>query len=46
MGISIVPTGELEGRQDHKPHDAILAFIVPTGELEGRQDAKRRIVYY
>ena len=34
----IVPTGELEGRQDIVTLDNSVAAIVPTGELEGRQD--------
>ena len=34
----IVPTGELEGRQDVQLCAMKSPLIVPTGELEGRQD--------
>ena len=34
----IVPTGELEGRQDEPIRRMLVQPIVPTGELEGRQD--------
>ena len=36
--FSIVPTGELEGRQDFRVPGEMMDAIVPTGELEGRQD--------
>ena len=35
---SIVPTGELDGRQDLRPLLLCVSMIVPTGELDGRQD--------
>ena len=38
FGLGIVPTGELEGRQDSTVINRGSVFIVPTGELEGRQD--------
>ena len=38
LGVGIVPTGELEGRQDSARHALPPSSIVPTGELEGRQD--------
>ena len=38
LGFGIVPTGELEGRQDCFGVCAYRLLIVPTGELEGRQD--------
>ena len=38
FGFAIVPTGELEGRQDGDFLDIPNMIIVPTGELEGRQD--------
>ena len=39
MGVVlIVPTGELEGRQDVWLSASVSILIVPTGELEGRQD--------
>ena len=38
FGLGIVPTGELEGRQDSESIASSSDFIVPTGELEGRQD--------
>ena len=38
FGLGIVPTGELEGRQDCIPQLVRDKLIVPTGELEGRQD--------
>ena len=38
LGVGIVPTGELEGRQDRSVLLDRPAGIVPTGELEGRQD--------
>ena len=38
LGVGIVPTGELEGRQDNRSTHEVLNAIVPTGELEGRQD--------
>ena len=34
----IVPTGELDGRQDRGPVVSNGEVIVPTGELDGRQD--------
>ena len=34
----IVPTGELDGRQDVDTGTAVDIPIVPTGELDGRQD--------
>ena len=37
--LVIVPTGELEGRQDRGALDGADIAIVPTGELEGRQDS-------
>ena len=36
----IVPTGELEGRQDSIARLDDAGLIVPTGELEGRQDRR------
>ena len=39
--VPIVPTGELEGRQDLMVLASMVAYIVPTGELEGRQDGVR-----
>ena len=41
----IVPTGELEGRQDVKETYVLNHLIVPTGELEGRQDKCRMVVF-
>ena len=38
--MGIVPTGELEGRQDAELVGGIDEPIVPTGELEGRQDGR------
>ena len=38
LGVGIVPTGELEGRQDMLNQLGRVLRIVPTGELEGRQD--------
>ena len=38
LGTGIVPTGELEGREDWDGWDGYDAAIVPTGELEGRED--------
>ena len=38
FGLGIVPTGELEGRQDNGSIATLSITIVPTGELEGRQD--------
>ena len=34
----IVPTGELDGRQDYRALLGLKPRIVPTGELDGRQD--------
>ena len=34
----IVPTGELEGREDWEQRVVQDRLIVPTGELEGRED--------
>ena len=39
--MGIVPTGELEGRQDAELVGGIDEPIVPTGELEGRQDGRK-----
>ena len=36
--LPIVPTGELDGRQDLLIARSSSAIIVPTGELDGRQD--------
>ena len=36
--VGIVPTGELEGREDLPAASVALSAIVPTGELEGRED--------
>ena len=41
-GTLIVPTGELEGRQDAEGLGEVEEGIVPTGELEGRQDRRER----
>ena len=41
--LGIVPTGELEGRQDRTNSLMIGVGIVPTGELEGRQDYLRKL---
>ena len=38
LGTGIVPTGELEGREDAIPAGVVGGLIVPTGELEGRED--------
>ena len=38
FGLAIVPTGELDGRQDENIADLMCLNIVPTGELDGRQD--------
>ena len=38
LGSGIVPTGELEGREDLLTAVTVLSTIVPTGELEGRED--------
>ena len=38
LGTGIVPTGELEGREDSLPNLSPCHYIVPTGELEGRED--------
>ena len=38
LGTGIVPTGELEGREDEQSIDGNHDRIVPTGELEGRED--------
>ena len=38
LGSGIVPTGELEGREDTVVTVAGVGIIVPTGELEGRED--------
>ena len=35
---TIVPTGELEGREDCALSAPTSSKIVPTGELEGRED--------
>ena len=40
LGVGIVPTGELEGRQDYIARLDDAGLIVPTGELEGRQDRR------
>ncbi|WP_418825245.1 hypothetical protein, partial [Paratractidigestivibacter faecalis] len=42
FGLGIVPTGELEGRQDRQKREIDPSWIVPTGELEGRQDPASR----
>lgn len=38
LGSGIVPTGELEGREDRDGLGVRASCIVPTGELEGRED--------
>ena len=38
LGTGIVPTGELEGREDPRVRRVARRRIVPTGELEGRED--------
>ena len=38
LGSGIVPTGELEGREDIGRAGGANGNIVPTGELEGRED--------
>ena len=40
FGLAIVPTGELDGRQDGWLGHLSGADIVPTGELDGRQDSR------
>ena len=39
LGTGIVPTGELEGREDCLGTLRPMVLIVPTGELEGREDS-------
>ena len=39
LSAPIVPTGELDGRQDYEVLGNVLLNIVPTGELDGRQDS-------
>ena len=41
LGSGIVPTGELEGREDEGRGRRLDVVIVPTGELEGREDLHR-----
>ena len=38
LGTGIVPTGELEGREDCGRLAGEAVVIVPTGGLEGRED--------
>ena len=44
LGFGIVPTGELEGRQDARFLPFLSVLIVPTGELEGRQDFSSTLI--
>ena len=39
LGSGIVPTGELEDREDHRVAAQAPRLIVPTGELEDREDS-------
>lgn len=38
LGTGIVPTGELEGREDLELHEETFVEIVPTEGLGGRED--------
>ena len=43
LGSGIVPTGELEGREDCADILGAFVSIVPTGELEGREDCEGEV---